>query len=115
MTPADALAELATLSPPAVELVDLIRKAQRGGLPPRKALDTDERRMPTIRVIRAALAAEPTRILSRSQLLIACRNVGPAKVLAAALFDLEVTDEIRVKTNTGPNGGRPPTLHIRII
>ena len=113
MTPTEALAELAALGPRAAELVGIVRKAQRGGRPPRKQLDAVERRLATLRAVRAAFKKEPSGILSRSQLLTALRHTANAKVLSGVLFDLEVMDEIRSETNTGPNGGRPQTLYMQ--
>ena len=113
MNTADALAELATVSLRCAELVEIIRKAQRGGRPPRKQLDAVERRLATLRAVRAAFKKEPSGILSRSQLLTALRHTANAKVLSGVLFDLEVMDEIRSETNTGPNGGRPQTLYMQ--
>lgn len=111
MTPADALAELAAMSPRAAELVEIVRKGQRGGRPPRRELDPAARRLEVMRLVLAALRAEPTHILSRSQLLTVCRNICNAKVLVAALFDLDVSNEIRSQTSAGPNGGRPLTVY----
>ena len=113
MNTADALAELATVSPRCAELVEIIRKAQRGGRPPRPVLDADARRLAVIKAVRAALKAAPLHILSRSELLVVVKNIAPAKVLAGVLFDLEVVSEIRSETEPGPNGGRPQTLYMR--
>ena len=106
---AEIMAELAKRHPESTELLDALNAMMRGGRPPRAPMDSAERRLAVFRVVLATLKRDG--IASRTELLLAVKNFATAKVLAAALFDLEVSNEIRSETAAGPNGGRQQTLY----
>jgi hypothetical protein len=112
MNRAEIMAEIARRWPESADLVAALNKAMRGGRPQRATMDSAERRMAVIRVVLATLKRDG--IASRSELLSAVHNFADSKVLAGALFDLEVSNEIRSETAACPSGGRPQTNYARV-